>query len=344
MQYRKKICILKQLSAGFAADGKVLSALLTAETFGGRLTATLTPIGLAPLSAGRYRAVLCDAHGTAEAFDLPSPAGFTAKRQSALDLADGLGCLLAYVNGAAKAVAAGSSGEHAYDWKQLCAQLDESAPPQKEARQNESAPEKKTSGRGGAPQNAEEGRPAANGGAEKPPYDDEAVADENYFAFADADRQKEEDDAQTNSPAEEAGYGRNAGTDEDAQSLFLRTGSEENGADEGACYYDQVKKELDGLFERYPAEEELARSIPCSRWAKINFSAQKYYVVGVIGEEARVKYICYGVPAERREAPPEALKKWCSYLPLSVFDLNGKGYWMMFQDAVNGACIKLEQA
>ena len=129
MQYIRKICILKQVSAGFAADGKTLSALLTAESYGGRLTATLAAIGLAPLSAGRYRAVLCDAHGTAELFDLPSPAGFTAKRQSALEPSDGLGCALLYVNGAAKAVAFGKSGEHAFDLAGLCALADESQPP-----------------------------------------------------------------------------------------------------------------------------------------------------------------------------------------------------------------------
>ena len=128
MQYIRKICILKQVSAGFAADGKTLSALLTAESYGGRLTATLAAIGLAPLSAGRYRAVLCDAHGTAELFDLPSPAGFTAKRQSALEPSDGLGCALLYVNGAAKTVAFGKSGEHAFDLAGLCALADESQP------------------------------------------------------------------------------------------------------------------------------------------------------------------------------------------------------------------------
>ena len=374
MQYIRKICILKQVSAGFAADGKTLSALLTAESYGGRLTATLAAIGLAPLSAGRYRAVLCDAHGTAELFDLPSPAGFTAKRQSALEPADGLGCALLYVNGAAKAVAFGKSGEHAFDLAGLCALADESQPPATAA-----AGGTRTDGRG---KNGD-GQPCrkavgAHGQAESaqqtqaesaPPYDDEAVADVNYFAFADAEKESAAaaygaeqgaaygaeqgaetpsegvSDAQTGGAADKAqADGRDAGEDEDAQSLFRRAGSEERGADEGACYYDQVRADLDALFERYPAEEELAKSIPLSRWAKIAFGEGKHYAVGVIRDETRVKYICYGVPAERRGEPPDALKKWCSFLPLSVFDMNGKGYWMMFQDAETGACVKLEQA
>ena len=82
-----------------------------------------------------------------------------------------------------------------------------------------------------------------------------------------------------------------------------------------------MRADLDALFERYPAEEELAKSIPLSRWAKIAFGEGKHYAVGVIRDETRVRYICYGVPAERRGEPPDALKKWCSFLPLSVFDM-----------------------
>ena len=345
MQYIRKICILKQVSAGFAADGKTLSA---------------------PLSAGRYRAVLCDAHGTAELFDLPSPAGFTAKRQSALEPADGLGCALLYVNGAAKAVAFGKSGEHAFDLAGLCALADESQPPATAAaggtrtdgrgKNGDGQPCRKAAGAHGQAESAQQTQAES-----APPYDDEAVADVNYFAFADAEKESAAaaggaeqgaetpsegvSDAQTGGAADKAqADGRDAGEDEDAQSLFRRAGSEERGADEGACYYDQVRADLDALFERYPAEEELAKSIPLSRWAKIAFGEGKHYAVGVIRDETRVRYICYGVPAERRGEPPDALKKWCSFLPLSVFDMNGKGYWMMFQDAETGACVKLEQA
>ena len=195
MQYIRKICILKQVSAGFAADGKTLSALLTAESYGGRLTATLAAIGLAPLSAGRYRAVLCDAHGTAELFDLPSPAGFTAKRQSALEPSDGLGCALLYVNGAAKTVAFGKSGEHAFDLAGLCALADESQPPPAAAaaggtrtdgrgKNGDGQPCRKAAGPHGQAESARQEQAES-----APPYDDEAVADVNYFAFADAEKE-----------------------------------------------------------------------------------------------------------------------------------------------------------
>ena len=73
MDYVKKLCILKQVSSGFAAGTGQVSAILTAETFGGRLQLSLSPIGLAPLSAGRYRCLVADARGNSEVLDLPSP-------------------------------------------------------------------------------------------------------------------------------------------------------------------------------------------------------------------------------------------------------------------------------
>lgn len=189
-----------------------------------------------------------------------------------------------------------------------------------------------------------------------PPYDDELVATENYYEFDkenDDERSTHDDKSNYDSSGHDSPYeradrekkecGDGAGKDEDAQSLFRFASSEKLAEDAQPCYYDKVKNELAALFGRYPAEEELAECIPFSKWAKITFSRNKYYTVGVISDERKPKYICYGVPAESRKDPPEALKGLCSFLPISVFDLNGKGYWMMFQDAETGQCIKIAQ-
>ena len=63
-------------------------------------------------------------------------------------------------------------------------------------------------------------------------------------------------------------------------------------------------------------------------------------IVGLVKEGGKEKYICYGVPAVYSKEPPKELKGFCSFIPLSVFDMKGDGYWMMFQDAVTGECIK----
>ena len=438
MDYVKKLCILKQVSSGFAAGTGQVSAILTAETFGGRLQLSLSPIGLAPLSAGRYRCLVADARGNSEVLDLPSPpAGAALRKVSPLSIAEGLFAALCYVRGRAVPVACGSCGGKSYDAAALCAALDEDAADTGKkalcedtagagkASPNEGAG-KASPGEGAAPAPAKEAgaartqtapareagaaRAAANaaratGTAQKqaappprkgaqtapppaqtdvPPraqtdtalreatpereaagrYDDELIAAENYYAFADADLSSlrirpsagmaDAEEPPANAEAGEGGNGPSfppntesgTGEGDEGEQAAERAFSEPKKppAKQPPRYYAKVQGDLRALFEQYPPEEELAACIPYSRWAKIAFARGKHYAVGVISDEGRPQYICYGVPAERLSEPPKALRGFCLFMPLSVFDLNGKGYWMMFQDAVTGACVKLEQA
>ena len=365
MNYIKKLCILKQVASGFAADGREVSALLTAESLGGRLTLTLAPIGFAPLAAGRYRCVVQDADGRREAFDLPVPSGACVRRAGGLDIARGIGCAVCFVGGKATCVAFGKTGEGAYDPKAMCA------------------------AEGEAPTRAADPiQPAQAQTPPDPPYDDEMLATENYFE-KEGGAPSGEACAETTgaAPAEETGgaqaadglYAGGPCADDGAPTgggtgggKAAADGGQEEGAESGArdgnaqaravtgenaqtlfrlhggenaepCYYDRVRADLDALFARHPAERELADCIPYSRWARVNFARNKYYAVGVICDEKKPQYICYGVPAEAHGEPPAALKGFCSFLPLSVFEPEGRGYWMMFQDAETGRCVRIER-
>lgn len=430
MDYVKKLCILKQVSSGFAAGTGQVSAILTAETFGGRLQLSLSPIGLAPLSAGRYRCLVADARGNSEVLDLPSPpAGAALRKVSPLSIAEGLFAALCYVRGRAVPVACGSCGGKSYDAAALCAALDEDAADTgKKALREDTAGAGKASpnegagkaspGEGAAPAPAKEAgaartqtAPAREAGAARaqtahareagtaqkqaappprkgaqtapPPaqtdtalreatpereadgrYDDELIAAENYYAFADADLSSlrirpsagmaDAEEPPVKAEAGEGGEGGNgpsfppnteSGTGEggEGEQAAERAFSEPKKppAKQPPRYYAKVQGDLRALFEQYPPEEELAACIPYSRWAKIAFARGKHYAVGVISDEGRPQYICYGVPAERLSEPPKALRGFCSFMPLSVFDLHGKGYWMMFQDADTGKCIQI---
>ena len=407
MNYTKKLCILKQVASGFAADGREVSALLTAEQLGGRVTLTLAPIGFAPLSAGRYRCVVQDAAGGREAFDLP-PEG-AVRRCAGLDISRGLGCAVCFVHGRAQAVAFGRVGEGKYDPKAMClpegdapaaakgggphsgnGQAAKNERPQAEQAERAGGRQAGPTARAGgqtastnAAPTAEGTAPAAGRGAAggqegAPPYDDEKIAPENYFAFADAgenDRTGEEAGracGRAAAPAASGGGGGEqaarraqgaAGGAADSEATDEARGEvqgaadgerSESGADEGQtlfkesgagepCYYDRVRGELEALFARHPAERELADCIPYSRWAKVSFARGKYYAVGVISDEQKPRYICYGVPAAARTAPPDALRGFCSFMPLSVFEPEGRGYWMMFQDADTGQCVRIER-
>lgn len=425
MNYVKKLCILKQVSSGFAAGTGQVSAILTAETFGGRLQLSLSPIGLAPLSAGRYRCLVADARGNSEVLDLPSPpAGAALRKVSPLSIAEGLFAALCYVRGRAVPVACGSCGGKSYDAAALCAALDEDAADtgKKALREDTAGAGKASPGEGAAPAPAKEAGaaraqtapareagtaqkqaapPPRKGAQTAPPpaqtdvppraqtdtaphaetdeapsasktprieadgrYDDELIAAENYYAFADADLSSlrirpsagmaDAEEPPVKAEAGEGGEGGNgpsfppnteSGTGEggEGEQAAERAFSEPKKppAKQPPRYYAKVQGDLRALFEQYPPEEELAACIPYSRWAKIAFARGKHYAVGVISDEGRPQYICYGVPAERLSEPPKALRGFCSFMPLSVFDLHGKGYWMMFQDADTGECIQI---
>lgn len=123
------------------------------------------------------------------------------------------------------------------------------------------------------------------------------------------------------------------------------------GFDEAACaeteipntdYYDNSKEELDGLFAKFPQNRELNKLIPNSKWVKVSYGGEKYYTVGLIFEKEAPKYICYGVPGRYSKTPPKALDGYSSFLPLSLFDMLGDGYWMMYQNASTGDCVKVD--
>lgn len=107
-------------------------------------------------------------------------------------------------------------------------------------------------------------------------------------------------------------------------------------------YFEQVKAELEQIFIKYPCEQALCDLFKDSRWARINYEKEKYYVVGLISQNNQKKYICYGVPATYSKDPPKELAGFCTFIPLSVFNMFGAGYWIMFQDATTGKCVHLD--
>ncbi len=151
-------------------------------------------------------------------------------------------------------------------------------------------------------------------------YNDEAVATENYY---DLDKDIEEKISKI----------------QQSEQPVKPCENKENFS-EIRPYYKEVQQELSDLFLKFPHEECLERAFPKSKWAKINYSGEKYYVAGIVEENGYPKYICYGVPAKYSSVAPKELKGYCSFIPLSVFELKGDGYFMMFQDAITGECIK----
>ena len=106
-------------------------------------------------------------------------------------------------------------------------------------------------------------------------------------------------------------------------------------------FYLGVKPALDEMFTCYPEEEGLTALIPDSDWVRVSYGARSSYVIGLMRTAGQVEYICYGVPGNGNEQPPEEMRGACQWIP--VPSGTAKGYWMVFQDAKTGETVRERQ-
>lgn len=109
-------------------------------------------------------------------------------------------------------------------------------------------------------------------------------------------------------------------------------------------FYDEVKDQIDALFEKYEAETALEEIIPNSRFVRVNFDAEgDSYIFGVIYDENQTpEYIVYGIPALEQKQTPQELEGYYQWLPLDPNNPEADGYFMMYQDAKTGEHVKIE--
>ena len=104
-------------------------------------------------------------------------------------------------------------------------------------------------------------------------------------------------------------------------------------------FLDEIVEQLNELLQQNPADDVLNSIIPNSKFVKIE--SENPYVVGVIYENQLLKYIAYGVPANYNELPPKDLGGNYQWLPLNPRDVMSDGYFMIFQDALNGNIVEI---
>ncbi|MBQ5930353.1 MAG: hypothetical protein IIX02_06135, partial [Clostridia bacterium] len=66
------------------------------------------------------------------------------------------------------------------------------------------------------------------------------------------------------------------------------------------------------------------------------------YLVGVLYEDGKATHICYALAAQDKTQPPEEIKGVCTFVPNSIFH-DGQGFFVIFQSATSGECIKPTQ-
>ena len=334
MEFFKKTTVLKQTENGYAIDGKALSGIARIEIESGVADFYLTIINALPLQTAVFKAGLLNGKSLT-VFDLGKhPASFhhllenfNQKEDFAVGLfveSDDIPITIAFA-------------------KEPCSKL--SLTDFKKAVAEKCLAERKTKLKPCPPPIE---TPSTQEQPTCPLYDDEAVATLNYYEL-----DQEVINITENIDIKEQDYVRNEDElsfidcQEKTQQVkgFSDRISNETDADfstelkEEQPYYRTVEKELTNIFEKFPAETCLQNLFPDSKFAKINYSSDKYYVVGLIKENGKERYICYGVPATYSKEPPKELAGYCTFIPLSVFCLNGDGFWMMFQDAESGKCV-----
>lgn len=361
MNYIKKMCILRQIKQGFSADGKSLSGLIKIEQYGKNLAVEISVINFAPLVSGEYYCLLSDGKGKTEMLALRGKSIFNIL--SDLDISSGFCGIICYVKNEVIPVAYGINGNGSYDWRAI---LNATLPPvfpqnyrQKPA--NESAESDATNPLSTPPNpllpvredppltdeplldepTLPETPPTPNE-PNTPIYNDEKVATENYYEEENNERKQSaeinenvDDQSATSDATEEEGA--DFSENDDAQSLLHPIKTDPDG------YYLSVKGEIDELFSTYPKDETLCGAFSCSEWVRIKGTKDDpKYLVGVLYDDGRAKYVCYALYAEDKDNPPDEIKEVCTFVPVSAFG-EEKGFFLLFQSATSGECIRPEQ-
>ena len=368
MSFDKKVILLKQLEKGFSLSGKIASGIARIETENGVSEFFLSLINLSKKQAGEFFAFVLDGCKKLFCFPMTNSPNFLSKTFPSLPATKTLSVGIIFADNYIPSTVLFGTTENSTDeliifkkavadyfsckYKEdllsrkkdsLLQKAPESQPfpepsPIKPPYPPAPSPDPKKT----PPDEFKENCPDSN------PYDDEAVATENYFDFEEIENKlnliMERDNGKLQSE-NELPY---SGCKNQTQKVYSENRCPKDETNEStstnysekAPYYLSVREELEKVFSNFPAEENLVKLFDGSRWAKVFYSGDKHYVVGIIPENGKEKYVCYGVPAIFSKEPPKELKGFCSFIPLSIFALEGNGYWMMFQDAVSGECIK----
>ena len=109
---------------------------------------------------------------------------------------------------------------------------------------------------------------------------------------------------------------------------------------DGTNFYQSVKPQIDDMFVRYPAERRLSTLVPNSKWVRVDVDADDYYVVGVLFDLSLPIFVCYGIPGVRSVPPPAEIADASVWLPLDPARPEGEGFWVIYQSATDGKCIR----
>ena len=155
---------------------------------------------------------------------------------------------------------------------------------------------------------------------------------------------KAETERRVAAEAEETAHGQpSSGADGNVRGengAYSQSVLREGVAYDGTNFYQAVKPQIDEMFVRYPAEERLNALVPNSKWVRVDTDAEDYYVLGVLFDLSLPIFVCYGIPGVRSVPPPRDIADVSVWLPLDNRRPDGDGFWVIYQSATDGKCIR----
>lgn len=333
-QFLKRTAVFQQLQKGFSEGGSSVGGVLQAEQYGDYLTVRLSLLHFAPLQEGRYVCILYDG-ATTEYFDCATS---RFQKHTAFSLANGFCALICFVKELISPVACALCGMKSCNIEDMIAYISVPLSPT----QRESSPAHQV-----RPDKREEfhGEQGQRRQSEPPKQQREGTREDESQAKKESDGQRTESERRAESEQrtadgpqdegeEERGEVLSCGYRDDAlaeENYYEREGicSEE---ERGEAYYQKVREDIARLFALHERDTSLCESIPHSEWVKVP-AGKSYYLLGLCYERGKVRYLAYAVPSQ---VPAEEIRAHSYFVPLSLFDPTGAGYYVVFQDAQTG--------
>lgn len=162
---------------------------------------------------------------------------------------------------------------------------------------------------------------------------EEAATEPDDSATAKLGEENKNEEAATETAGKEA---QKVDKDKD-DTVDLRAAFSGFAFNKGENFYINIRGKLEEIMTINPECKELERLIPDSKWVKVYYDEDEYYVVGILTEEGAVKYLGYGVPGVEGIRPPKEAEELCDFLASNGEE---EGYWIMLQKADNGELVK----
>ncbi len=105
-----------------------------------------------------------------------------------------------------------------------------------------------------------------------------------------------------------------------------------------ADFYDEIRPKMQKLFASAQRMTVLENKMPDTKWVKVPYEKNGYYVVGIIG--SRPDYVAYGLPGKNAALPPEELGEGARWWAFDPEEEDGDGVWLLYQDARTGDSVR----